>query len=687
MKMPSYAPRASATRAGVTDALIALVLGLGSGTLYVATCAPSVLFGDSGEFQFVPYILGIAHPTGYPLYLLLGWLWSHLLPMGDVAYRMNLFSVLWAALAVGLSYPLALRIITDGLRVTSECDDSCRRSDAKSGDFALREANTLRLAAATVSATFAVGQTFWSQAVIAEVYSFNAFFVVLVLLLLLRAMEMPLRPGRMLALAVAYGFSLTHHRTMLLLIPGMLAYVWLSGRLRESHSLKWRTVPALAVGLVAPLLLYLYLPLRAPFVPYATLSLGQDQTLTLYSNTWRGFVDHLTAAVFAGNLRLSGNQPLSAAALAERLVMVWHLLRGQVGVAGAILALAGLVWLAVGRRRDLLALTGLCYLLIVLFNALYTIGDIAVLFIPSYLFVSLWIGLGVAMVAAQLSRWLTQGTGFPVTRAISLASLALVLPVVLLAIHLPAANQSANTGAADMWQPILARQIPIGSELLTNDRDEMMPLWYYQYVEGRRPDLLGLFPGIVTDPAYADVGGLVDQVLASRRPAYLIKPMPGLEVKARLEATPRLTPLVQLEGPAAASPPMHTTDLTLGGLMRLIGYDLLPTHARPGDDVSLSLYWQPAAKTEHNYTSFVHALDEFGQIIAQSDHRSGGEYYPTSLWRPTDVLRDTHVLTIPVPTRPGTYRLLVGMYQYPSMEPLGQAVTAGLLPVDNAGSP
>ena len=59
-----------------------------------ATLAPTVLAGDGGEFQFVPYLLGVAHPTGYPLYTLLGWLWSHLLPVGDVAYRMNLFSAL-----------------------------------------------------------------------------------------------------------------------------------------------------------------------------------------------------------------------------------------------------------------------------------------------------------------------------------------------------------------------------------------------------------------------------------------------------------------------------------------------------------------------------------------------------------------------------------------------------------------
>jgi len=84
------------------DLLITTVLGGAALALYAATLAPTVLAGDGGEFQFVPYLLGVAHPTGYPLYTILGWLWSHLLPVGDVAYRMNLFSAFWAALAVAL---------------------------------------------------------------------------------------------------------------------------------------------------------------------------------------------------------------------------------------------------------------------------------------------------------------------------------------------------------------------------------------------------------------------------------------------------------------------------------------------------------------------------------------------------------------------------------------------------------
>ena len=144
------------------DGWIAVLLGGGAFLLYLATLAPTVLAGDPGEFQFVPYLLGIAHPTGYPLYCLLGWAWSHLLPLGDPAFRMNLFSAFWAALAVGLLYPTARLLLRQAL-------PTCLPGNQ-------------RLLAALAAATFALTPTFWSQAVIAEVYSLHVFFVVLLLL-------------------------------------------------------------------------------------------------------------------------------------------------------------------------------------------------------------------------------------------------------------------------------------------------------------------------------------------------------------------------------------------------------------------------------------------------------------------------------------------------------------------------
>ena len=81
-----------------------LALFTGVLVVYLLTLAPGVLGGDAGEYQFVPYILSMAHPTGTPIYILLGKLWSSL-PFGpSVAWRMNLLSAVSAALATVTVY-------------------------------------------------------------------------------------------------------------------------------------------------------------------------------------------------------------------------------------------------------------------------------------------------------------------------------------------------------------------------------------------------------------------------------------------------------------------------------------------------------------------------------------------------------------------------------------------------------
>src|SRR4051812_43036105 len=75
---------------------VGAVLVLRAFALYIATLAPSVMPGDYAEFQFSAAILGVPHPTGYPLYILLGKLFT-MLPVGDVAYRVNLSSAVYMA--------------------------------------------------------------------------------------------------------------------------------------------------------------------------------------------------------------------------------------------------------------------------------------------------------------------------------------------------------------------------------------------------------------------------------------------------------------------------------------------------------------------------------------------------------------------------------------------------------------
>ncbi|HMR67423.1 MAG TPA: DUF2723 domain-containing protein, partial [Anaerolineae bacterium] len=94
-------------RLEVTVGLFVVVL-----MIYVSTLAPSVvtIFDDSLEFQLVTYQLGIPHPTGYPLYVMLGKFFT-LLPVGNIAYRVNLMSAVFGAATVVLVYLLSFRLL------------------------------------------------------------------------------------------------------------------------------------------------------------------------------------------------------------------------------------------------------------------------------------------------------------------------------------------------------------------------------------------------------------------------------------------------------------------------------------------------------------------------------------------------------------------------------------------------
>ncbi|MBE7552357.1 MAG: DUF2723 domain-containing protein [Anaerolineales bacterium] len=691
----------------VIDRAIGSGLALAAFGLYLATLAPTVLEADGGEFQFVPWLPGIAHPTGYPLYILLGWLWTHLLPIGEVAWRMNLLSAVLAAAAVGLTYAVARQILDRTLPDTP---------------FPARI-----IAAVMAAATFAVSHTFWSQALIAEVYTLHALFVAALLWLAVNHVfsnsgSIPPdsweisrfarndKTSRLLALTL--GLSLTHHRTIVLLLPALVLFLLTTDRRPPTAEMTIGSRQSAVGGrsllihtalLVVPLLLYLYLPLVAPSTPYATLNLSETQRLVLYDNSWQGFWRHIMGSVFSGEL-------MPSAAGLDRLELVWQLLRQQVGWVGAILALAGLMTLWQRRQSALLLLTGLSSVVFVAFNLIYFIGDVFVLFIPVWLFVCLWLGLGSLGVAHWLAQYFVQSKtgsvnsspGFEAMEkrlgqriyrfvTLSLAALGLLLPSVLLATRYPELDQSHNMAARERWQAVLAEPLPEGAILLSNDRNEIMPLWYYQYVEGRRPDVLGLFPLIVLEPAYANVGRVLDQALVSGRPVYLIKPMTGLEIKADLSpagslfrATPNHAPpahLLNLKLPEitlSASPSVTET-------ITLLGYDLSPAKIHPGTVLTVTLHWQASQPLSLDYTSYVHLVNSNGQGLTQSDHRPGSDFYPSHYWQTGEIVRDPHLLTVPAAIPPGEYRLRVGMYDQPEpgvFRSMGTGVEIGTLLVE-----
>jgi len=631
------------------DLVVAVLLGMASLAVYVKTAAPTLLMADPAEFQLASYTLGIAHPTGYPLYLIVGWLWSHLLPLGDPAYRINLLSAGFAACAVGLFYPLALSVQRRALQTPPQ--------------------TLTRLVAVVAALTLSFSRTFWSQAVRAEVYALNSLFVVAVLLLLLAWSKSDSARALRLA-ALAYGLSLTHHATMILFLPAILIFVWSTDR---SVVRALRSLVTLLILVSAPLLLYLYIPWRAPATPYLYIDLAPGRTLELYDNSLRGFAGFVLGEMFTGELGVQ-------APLLERLYMALDLLFRQFGVAGAALGALGAVKLGVGGRgsaaRRCLILLVLSYVPLVGFTLVYNVGDIHVFYTPSYLIFALWIAVGMAWLVESVRsvRLGAPRIGATAGSYLVLALLAM-LPLTSLWSNYQRVDKSADYHAREWAEGVLSQPIPEGTILVSNDRNEITPLLYLQYVEGLRPDLLTIFPLMLPGEEYSNVVRVLDGVIDVGRPIYLVKAMPGLEIKYQVAPS---GPLVEVTGPAVIGPPEHVTDLPLGSTLTLVGYDLdldLPSN---GEDLEVKLRWRVEGDLAQDYHTYVHLVDEEGQTIAQSDHRPGQEYYPSSLWQSGEFLSDAHVL--PLPTQPGDVTLVAGAYEHPSLTPLGAPLSLGELP-------
>ncbi len=292
------------------------------------------------------------------------------------------------------------------------------------------------------------------------------------------------------------------------------------------------------------------------------------------------------------------------------------------------------------------------------FNLAYLIGDVYVLFIPSYQVFALWMALGIAAATE------TPGSLHPRERWVAVAFLA--LPLWMAVSGYSQLDRSGDVAAKARWERILALPLPQGAVLVSNDRDEMVPLYYFQRVEGRRRDLLPLYPLIT--PELEDIGLVLDRALASGRKVFAIKAMPGLEVAYRLEEWHGLVkvrgPVTPLEGYTPSRQPVSEE-------LDFAGHKLL---RKSEAELCVALYWLPRRRLSEPLHSYLHLVDAQGRRLTGSDHRPGGDFYPTTLWKPGRWLEDVHCLAPPAGGWPQELRFRAGFYRWPSVEPYGRPV-------------
>jgi 4-amino-4-deoxy-L-arabinose transferase-like glycosyltransferase len=437
--------------------------------VYLLTACSTVYSLDSAEFSAAAHVLGIVRATGYPLYLLLGKTFTLLLPVGDVAFRLNVMSGLCAAGTVALLYRLLWRLTRQ------------------------------RAAALAASFLFAFSYYFWAQAVVAEVYALHTLLMAALLLLLLR-WETSQSDSLLAASALLYGLSFGNHMSTILLAPGFALFLL---------AVKGRALvrPSKLLSLLLPFLvgisIYLYLPLRyqaQPAFNYAGHYNAEGQfvalDLTQPANVWwlvsgQGF----RALMF----------DYTPAELVNEVRQVAYWLWGNFLGIGLIPGLIG-AWVELRKKPRHLVLLGSIFVANLAFFTNYRVIDKAMMFVPAYLVWAVWVGEGFAWLVGWVQGQRRAHTPSPVW-AWALTALA----IVALAVNWPLVNVHNDTRARDRAEAALAQASQ--SAIILGWWTSAPPIQYLQLVEHRRPDVQVINRFLIgADEMYA----LIDHSLGTR---------------------------------------------------------------------------------------------------------------------------------------------------------------------------
>jgi tetratricopeptide (TPR) repeat protein len=444
--------------------LASLGAALGALIVYVVTLAPSVDFIDAGELAAVAHTWGIAHPTGYPLFTLLAGIWAKL-PLGDGIYRLNLFAAVASAAAVGVSVQLfyVLLGVHEGR--------APRKKKGKKNSPPVKDQtdDTVRLLSA-VGGAFILGfsGTFWRTALSIEVYSLHVLMLSLMLwssavLLFSPASDSRMHRRRLLVTALLLGLSFCNHMSTIFLLPGLAVLVLWKHAAREGF---WRDA-ALAVAVFAAALLpYLYLPLRAAAHPW--LNWGNPVTAeALYR--------HLSGAQYSVWMFTSFD------AWKEQFVYAFTAFGRDLVYVGLATSLLGIV-IAWRRSARLSWYLLLLFVTCLVWAAGYDIHDIDSYFLLAYFVLAAWS----AFALADAARWMGK-TG---ARMLGVSLLAAVL--VFLVVNGPRVSQRDNHLVEDYTSNMFA-SLGQNALVISYQWDYWVSAaYYYQQVEGRRPDVIVL---------------------------------------------------------------------------------------------------------------------------------------------------------------------------------------------------
>lgn len=601
--------------------------------LYARTLMPGAVGGDAGELQYAAPMLALVHPTGQPLYVLLGWLWTHVVPFGSVAWRMNLLAALSGATAAS---------------VTAWGVGRWTRS---------------RWIGVISGMTLGLGATFWGQSVLADKYAFASLMTALCIGVgLAWADARQAGPSKgadrwLLGLASACGVGLLHHRSILPVVACLgLMVIWIEGR--ELLARPRLTLASLALVVGPALLIY---PTVLP-----SLRANNASILNFRPNTLQEWIDFLLERHVLES-EVFNFATTQQASVEERVAVFVQTLQRDHTAIVALMSVFGAAAVVVRRPK-----VGWPLVLIFLID-----GGLAANFrgnerqftyyLPSFVIMAFHYGNGLAIARRGVEGLTVGASARPVLHA--LAGAALLSPV-LLQFNISYDTRRLDSLAGqplDIWRQDLktgnmAERLAAGLEdlppatLLFGDWEQMTPLWYYQQVEGRRPDVTLLYPI-----------DLVDESLGGQRPVCLAR-------HRIVDASWRPTNVgafvcLQKEPASTLGQPYEPLGIALhppegASEIELIGFRSAGTSFLAGQHTPLILAWRALGETRADYSISVRILTENWQQVWANDIGAPVlGLYPTSLWATNEIVSDYHELTIARDLAPGRYLWVVVVYR------------------------
>ncbi|MEM7332335.1 MAG: DUF2723 domain-containing protein [Chloroflexota bacterium] len=567
--------------------------------IYLLTTSTFVGRDDTFEFQVVVPQLGIVHPTGYPLYLLLGRLFSFL-PLNSIAWRINFGSIVFAITAVSILY------------------------------ITLQKWWRQPLPAILTAVSIGVSATFWSQAIVAEVYALHALFICLVMMMLAKMMPWNQNENRawsterdVLVTAVLLGFGMTNHVTTVFLLPATFLTLYFA--VKNGAKLNFLNPRFIAKGLasgLAPLILYAYLPLRWQAVNNEPMGTQR-------------FFDWVVGGRFQDALQWQAwlNDP-------TRYEVVGRLFLENWGWFNLIVAAVGF-GLLFYKEWKTAVVQFLIFLSYSFYCLNYYVPDLAVFLIPAQIVIGIWWGYAIKTGLA-IPNWglginalkLGHGNG-PSLKPFFL--FIFLLPIINSAVNQWAhVTQFADDGRTRWGTAVLNQPLDQNAAILA-DSVKFPPLFYLQQSEGLRPDL-----DISVWPDEAAYRAQLDGRLAVGQSVYLARFLPGLESIYHLNSA---GPLVHVSTAAQSNPPENMTPSTLQfEEVRLLGFLLEPIAESDAESTAVTLYWQANTAV----TKVQHVFVRWRGFSATAGQHPANNSYPTVAWKGNEIVTDYHTLPYPI---------------------------------------